>query len=254
MHSHQIMAKSENRPVIILAQPQLGVNIGMAARAMLNCGLDELRIIDPRDGWPNDDAQAASAGAERVIENAVIFDSLETASADLHKIYATTARPRDMIKRVVTPRQAAAEIIEFQDQELKTAVLFGREAKGLNNDDIALSDIIINVPLNTEYPSLNLAQAVFAVAYEWCVADDNTPPSQLVTPKDGKPANKQELLGLFEHLERELDDCGFLRIKEKRPVMVRNLRNMLGRADLTEQEVRTLRGVIKGLTRPRSPH
>jgi len=242
----------KTRPVIILAQPQLGVNIGMAARAMLNCGLDELRIVQPRDGWPNDDALAASAGAERVIKNAVIFDYLETASADIHKLYATTARPRDMIKPVVTPRQAAVEINQFKDQDLKTAVLFGREAKGLNNDDIAFSDTIINVPLNAEYPSLNLAQAVFAIAYEWFVSGDNTPPSQLVTPKGSKPANKQELRGLFEHLEQELDDCGFLRIKEKRPVMVRNLRNMLGRADLTEQEVRTLRGVIKGLSRPRS--
>jgi len=238
-------------PVIILVKPQLGVNIGMAARAMLNCGLDQLRLVSPRDGWPNDQALAASAGAEQVIRDAKIFTNPGEACADLQKVYATTARPRDMTKRVVTPRQAATEIRACQNQNIKTGVLFGREAKGLNNDDIALSDTIINVPLNADYPSLNLAQAVFAVAYEWLMDEDDTAPSQLVMPKSTRPANKQELSGLFEHLERELDDCGFLRVQEKRPVMVRNLRNMLGRADLTEQEVRTLRGVIKGLCRGR---
>ena len=232
---------------MILVEPQLGENIGMVARAMLNCGLADLRLVRPRDPWPNEEALAAAAGADHMINAARLFDSLEEAVAELQVLYASTARSRDMAKKILSPREAAGEMITHQSSGTGVGVLFGKESKGLKNDDLALADTIINVPLNPSFRSLNIAQAVFVVAYEWFLAAAKIPPARVAIPKETRPANKQELIGLFEHLESELDACGFLHVKEKRPVMVRNLRNMLQRAGLTEQEVRTLRGVITGL-------
>jgi tRNA/rRNA methyltransferase len=232
-------------PAIILVEPQLGENIGTSARAMLNCGLDDLRLVQPRDGWPNAKALSAASGADRVVETARVFDSLGAAIADLTRVYATTARPRDMDKSVVAPREAAAQLRAFESRGERVGVLFGPERRGLSNDDITLADAVIEVPLNPAYRSLNLAQAVLIVAYEWIMAAP--PPLQ---PRGGyapTPTTKAELLGLFDHLEAELDACGFLFPPDKRPSMVRNLRNMLGRGNLSEQEVRTLRGVISGL-------
>ncbi|MBI2586075.1 MAG: RNA methyltransferase [Rhodospirillales bacterium] len=234
-------------PVVVLVEPQLGENIGMAARAMFDCGLTELRLVRPRDGWPSEAAASAAAGADSVIAGATLFDSAADAVADLALVFATTARDRDMTKRFVTPRQGAAEVRAFAATGGRAGVLFGKEAKGLKNDDLALADACIVAPLNPAFRSLNLAQAVFVVGYEWFMAAADAPASELRIPKETRPANKAELLGLFEHLERELDASGFLRVKEKQPVMVRNLRNMLQRAGLTEQEVRTLRGVITSL-------
>lgn len=228
---------------MILVEPQLGENIGMAARAMLNCGLTDLRLVQPRDGWPNDKAVAAASGADVVINSARLFSTTADAIADLSRVYAATARERDMTKRVVTPRQATREIRALDDGA-RAGVLFGKEAKGLHNDDVALADTILTAPLNPSYASLNIAMAVLLVGYEWFAGADDAPAETLTMPKETRPATKAELAGLFDHLETELDAYGFLRIKEKRPNMVRNLRNMLGRADLTEQEVRTLRGVI----------
>jgi len=238
-------------PVFILVEPQLGENIGMAARAMLNCGLDRLRLVRPRDGWPNDSAVAASADAYAVIDAVEVFDSTEEAVADLGFVLATTARPRDMTVRVLTPRQAVRELVEIRTTGADVGILFGRESKGLRNDDIVLADAIVTAPLNPAFSSLNLAQAVFCLAYEWRLVEDDTPSDELATPKSTRPANKDELIGFFEHLESELDASGFLRVTEKRPVMVRNLRNLFERAGLTEQEVRTLRGVVASLTRNR---
>ena len=240
-------------PAIILVEPQLGENIGMVARAMLNCGLTDLRLVHPRDGWPSADAVATSASASAVIDNVRVYQKTEHAIADIDTLYATTARPRDMTKRVVTPRQGAAELIEQMSSGGRCGLLFGREAKGLKNDDIVLADTILTVPLNPEFTSLNLAQAVFCVAYEWFQAQDNTPPEELNIPKTTRPANKRELIGLFEHFEGALDDSGFLQITEKRPNMVRNLRNIWQRASLTDQETRTLRGVITSLVRFKPP-
>ena len=240
-------------PAIILVEPQLGENIGMVARAMLNCGLTDLRLVHPRDGWPSPEAVATSANATAVIENTRVYQKTEHAIADLDTVYATTARPRDMTKRVVTPRQAATELVENSQSGGRCGLLFGREAKGLKNEDIVLADTVLTVPLNPEFTSLNLAQAVFCVAYEWYQAQDQTPPSELNIPKATRPANKRELIGLFEHFEGALDDSGFLQIKEKRPNMVRNLRNIWQRAQLTEQETRTWRGVITALVRYRGP-
>jgi len=234
-------------PAIVLVEPQLGENIGMAARAMLNCGLTELRLVRPRDGWPSEAALNAAAGADSVIAGARLFDSAADAVADLSLVFATTARDRDMTKRFVTPRRAAAEIRAFEAGGGTTGVLFGKEAKGLRNDDLALADACVLAPLNPAFRSLNLAQAVFVVGYEWFMAGSDAPAGELRMPKKTRPANKAELAGLFEHLEAELDASGFLHVKEKQPVMVRNLRNMFQRMGLTEQEVRTLRGVITSL-------
>lgn len=240
-------------PAIILVAPQLGENIGMVARAMLNCGLTDLRLVAPRDGWPSADAVATSANATIVIENVRVYQKTEHAIADIDTLYATTARPRDMTKRIVTPRQGAAELVQKTNAGSRCGLLFGREAKGLKNEDIVLADTILTVPLNPEFTSLNLAQAVFCVAYEWFQAHDQTPPEELNIPKYTKPASKRELIGMFEHFEKSLDDSGFLQIAEKRPNMVRNLRNMWQRAQLTEQEVRTLRGIITAITRFKPP-
>jgi len=238
-------------PVVVLVDPQLGESIGMVARAMLNCALSELRLVRPRDGWPNPKAEAAASGAVAVIEGATLYETTEEAIADLQRVYATTARSRDMIKPVLTPRAAATEIRALADEGLRVGVLFGRESKGLTNDDVALADTILQAPLNPAFSSLNLAQAVFCLGYEWFQAGDDTPDRETPLPRSTRAATKDELVGFFEHLESELDACGFLQVIEKRPTMVRNLRNMFGRADLTEQEVRTLRGVVSGLTRHR---
>lgn len=240
-------------PAIILVEPQLGENIGMVARAMLNCGMTDLRLVNPRDGWPSAEAVATSANAKTVIENTRVYQKTEHAIRDIDVLYATTARPRDMVKRVVTPRQAATELVEQTTTGSRCGLLFGREAKGLKNEDVVLADTIVTVPLNPEFTSLNLAQAVFCVAYEWFQAQDHTSPSETSLPKNVHPASKQELIGLFEHLESSLDASGFLQIKEKRPNMIRTLRNMWQRANLTDQETRTLRGVIKSLVRYTPP-
>ncbi len=243
-------------PAIVLVEPQLGENIGMVARAMLNCGLSDLRLVNPREHWPNPKAEAAASGADPVLAAARLFASSEEAIVDLSRVYATTARPRDMVKRDVSPRLAAGELRAHAAAGQRTGILFGKEAKGLKNDDVALADAIISVPLNPAFSSLNLAMAVLLVGYEWLMAATPAPAIGGGVPigKDTHPASSGELLGLLEHLERELDACGFLRIRERRPGTVRNLRNIFVRAALTEQEVRTLRGVIACLvTGPRQP-
>ena len=216
----------------------------MVARAMLNCGLTDLRLVRPREPWPNAKAVAASSGADAVIGSAKLCESTAEAVADLVCVYAATARARDMTKRVVTPHQAAIELRAAFREGNAGGILFGKEAKGLHNDDVAIADTILTVPLNPGFRSLNLAMAVLLLGYEWYLLAVEGPSSQDMMPKDTRPATKEELQGLHEHLERELDACGFLRVREKRPIMVRNLRNLFGRAGLSEQEVRTLRGVI----------
>ncbi len=242
---------------VILVEPQLGQNIGMAARAMANCGLGELRLVAPRDGWPNPASGAAAAGADRILDQARVFATTADAVADLHTVLATTARPRDMTKGLLTPAAAAAELRRHgATDRVSCGVLFGRESRGLHNDDVTLADAVLHVPLNPSFSSLNIAQAVLLIAYAWLqtadAAEGAAADSEIAHPPDTRPANKDEMIGFYEHLERELDACGFLRVPEKRPTMVRNIRNMFGRADLTEQEIRTLRGIVTGLaTKPR---
>jgi len=246
---HKSLEGLEAAPVIILVHPQLGENIGAAARAMLNCGLGELRLVKPKNGWPSEYAVKAATGAVSVVEAAVVFETTSEAIADLELVYAASARRRDMTKTVLTPRTAAASIREQISGGNRVGILFGPERTGLHNDDVSLAEAIIEAPLNPEFASLNLGQAVLLVAYEWLLSRDDGAASGAETPlHNTRRANRAEMAGLFEHLESELDDCGFLLPVEKRPSMVRNLRNLFQRAGLTEQEVRTLRGVIAGLT------
>ena len=234
-------------PSIILDRPQLSENIGTTARAMMNCALTDLRLVAPRENWLSERAVAAASGAEKILEAASVFDSTEDAIADLQKVYATTGRNRFMVKPVVTPRQAATEIRAHHTAgDVKCAVMFGPERTGLENDDVALADTVITVPLNPDHFSLNLAQCVLLIGYEWFQAGDPVEPVSM-TKGAAPPATKKDLIGFFEHLERELDDCGFYRVTEKRPGMVRNIRNMFERAELTLQEVRTLHGIVHEL-------
>ncbi|MGF1610341.1 MAG: RNA methyltransferase [Kiloniellales bacterium] len=232
-------------PVVILVAPQLGENIGMVARAMLNCELAELRLVRPRDGWPNDAAINAASGADRVVAAARLYGSTADAIADLTLVYAASARPRGMVKEVLTPRAAAAAMRDALVTGERVGLLFGPERTGLLNDDIALADAVVEVPLNPAFASLNLAQAVLILGYEWYQLCTEAPPER----RDGGalPAPKADLINFFERLEERLDISGFMRPPEKRPTMVRNLRNLFQRARLTEAEVKTLHGVISAL-------
>lgn len=233
-------------PAIILVEPQLAENMGTAARAMYNCGLTDMRLVKPKQDWLSAKALAASSGASEVLKSAGFYESTEDALADRQFVAATTARPRDMIKTVWTPHHAGGELAKRAAADTKIGILFGREKSGLKNDDIGLADVIIEAPLNPAYSSLNLAQAVLIVSYEWYQASQASEAE--VTPYGmTRPANKDELNLLFQHLEYELDTCGFLHVEEKRPSMVLNIRAMLQRAALTEQEVRTLHGVVTEL-------
>ena len=237
-------------PAIILVGPTLGENIGAAARAMMNFGLSDMRLVSPKGVWPNQKAINTASGAERILEYASVFDTTEAAVADLQRLYATTARVRDMEKPVLTPRGLAGVVREKSVTGAKSGILFGRESKGLDNGDVAMSDAIVMVPVHPDHTSINLGQAVLLIGYEWFLAGDPETISA-VTRKSGQPASREELIAFFEHLESELDDCGFLYPPEKRPRMVRNIRNMFTRTGLSDQEVKTLRGIVAGLSERR---
>ena len=241
-------AVAATTPAIILVRPQLGENIGMAARAMLNCGLSTLRLVAPRDGWPNEKAQRAASGADVVLEKAELFDTVADAVADLEHVVATTARNRELSQRILTARHAAAEMRGWIGDGRRVGILFGPERTGLENDDIVHADTALSIPLNPQFSSLNVAQAVLLVSYEWATAGDATPPERM-SDHAGRPATKEELQNLFDHLKRALDQSGFLRHKDMRPSMVLNLRALLQRAAMTEQEARTFHGVIKFLSK-----
>lgn len=246
-------------PTIVLVEPQLGENIGFAARAMGNFGLHELRLVAPRDGWPNEKALAAAAVAEPIASGAAVFETLQEALADCHYVAATTARPREMIKPVLSPETAAATLRRRTQAGERCAVMFGGERNGLDNDSIALADAIITAPVDPDFASLSLPQAVLLFAYEWmkggnpeslgrATAFDGPAREGLATPGT-VPASRAALFGLFEQMEGALDDAGFLRPPEKRPTMVRSIRNMFHRMQCTEQDVRTWRGIISAFTR-----
>jgi tRNA/rRNA methyltransferase len=249
-------------PAIILVEPQLGENIGFAARAMANFGLEDLRLVAPRDGWPNPKARSAAAGAAFVVDRATVYDSVAAAIGELSFVLASTARPREMVKAVLSPERAAVELRCRSAKVERTGVLFGPERSGLDNDSIALADAILTAPVSPRFASLSLPQAVLLFGYEWLKADTPTPPLGRATAFDGpategiefsgnKPATRAELLGLFDHLETELDRAGFLYPVEKRPSMVRAIRNMFHRMGATEQDVRTWRGIVTSLSGPR---
>lgn len=233
-------------PVIVLVRPQLGENIGMSARAMLNCGLTELRLVAPRDGWPNPAAVAAASGADLVLERATLYPTAAAAVADLQRVYATTARGREQVKPVVTARQAAVEARRHLAAGEKVGILFGPERTGLENDEIALADTLLSVPLNPAYASLNLAQAVLLAGYEWFQAGSEVPP-RLLRTGSSTPVERGVLLAFLDRLEAELLRLGFFHPPEKRPGMGRNLRAIFLRNELTDQEVRTLQGVLSAL-------
>ncbi len=246
-------------PAVILVEPQLGENIGMAARAMANFSLNDLRLVSPRDGWPSKEAASAASGANWIIEGAQVFSDVSEAVADLNYVCATTARTRDSVKQILAPESAAHEISMRIVRNERCGILFGPEQAGLENDDIALCDALVMAPVNPKFASLNLAQAVLIIGYEWRKQQQSDalgretefdgPAREGLQMQRTRPATSAEMVGFFEHLEKELDISGFLRPKEKRPQMVRNLRNMFQRMGASEQEVRTLRGVVSSLTR-----
>jgi tRNA/rRNA methyltransferase len=230
-------------PVFILVAPQLGENIGAAARVMANFGVSELRLVTPRDGWPNPAAETMSAGALPGLVSVSVFDTVEAAIADCGVVIATTARPRGMEKPVLDVAGAVAKI---QATPARTAVLFGAERAGLPNEAVALSDAILSFPVAPAFGSLNLAQAVALVAHGWAEAGGQKIPEAFSDSVD-EPATREELVGMMEHFEAELDRAGFFFPDEKRAPMVQNLRNAFTRTGWTTQEVSTFRGAIKAL-------
>ncbi len=235
-------------PVIILVRPQLGENIGMCARAMLNCAVTELRIVKPRDGWPNPDAITAASGAINVLENTKIFETTAEAVADLEFVLATTARNREIVKDIYNIDTAAGMIRQKNaGGAQKCGILFGPERTGLENEDVALANAILNIPLNPGFSSLNLAQAVLLVCHGWLSVDNPfglTPPS---ADENAAPATKGEIENLMKQLEEQLESGGFFRSPEQRPTILRNLRNYFFRSTPTAQEVRTLHGIFSCL-------
>lgn len=239
-----VMPPATDAPVIVLVRPQLGENIGKAARAMLNFGLTELRLVTPRDGWPNPSAGPAAAGADMVLENATVFASVADAVADCAHVYATTVRKRGLVKPVVTPEQAAAQI---RGAEGRSAILFGPERSGLDTDDTTLARAILTVPINPEFASLNLAQAVILVAYEWSkgAAGLAMPPRDELLP----PAPQDDLEGLIGHFEALLEPKGYFLPEARTDATRRTLRSVLTKPGWSHLEVRTLRGVLSHLTK-----
>jgi tRNA/rRNA methyltransferase len=236
-------------PAVILNAPQLAENIGAVARVMANFGLADLRLVAPRDGWPQERAWASASGANWPLDQARVFPRVEDAVADLRLTLATTARPRETSLPVITPRQAAAQLHDGSARGWPVGLLFGGERAGLETADIALCQAIVTVPIDPRFHSLNLAQAVAVCAYEWRVAEEAGPPPAF--PDAEPPADQAAMLGLYQHLETELDAAGFFHPPEKRPSMVRNLRVALTRARFTDQEARTFRGVITALAKGR---
>jgi tRNA/rRNA methyltransferase len=247
-------AEPRAAPVIILVEPQMAENIGMCARAMANFGLGELRLVKPRDGWPTGGglpkgATQAASGATHILDNARLYPDVATAIADLHLIYATTARERGQMKRVETPAQAMPAVATRIAAGQRVGILFGRERTGLENDQISLADAILTFPVDPAFASLNLAQAVLLTGYEWFkAASGDVAPFQ----SDGRspPAERAMIVSLFDYVEEELDKAGFFP-PAKREIMARNLRDILHRLDMSAQDVRTLRGAFSALAKGR---
>ena len=237
-------------PVVILVEPQLGENIGMAARAMGNFGLRELRLIKPRDGWPNPQARFASAGADRILDEARLYESVEAAIADCTLVFAATARAHDQAKPVVGADEAARLMAPRVAAGERVAVLFGRERYGLEGHELALADRTITLPVNPAFASLNLAQTVLVIAYEWFkLATGGALP--FVMPQRSAPAPKQQLHAFFANIERELDKIEFFRPPEKRATMLVNLRNIFHRMQPSQQDIQTLHGIITSIAEGR---
>jgi tRNA/rRNA methyltransferase len=241
-------------PAIILVRPQLGENVGTAARAMLNFGLTDLRLVRPQCGWPNVKAVNAASGANAVLNRVRLFETVEAAAGDLHRLYATTARARDLPKPEVSAAHAAREARAAIAAGQGVGLLFGPERTGLTNDELIYADAVLRVPVNPDFFSLNLAQAVLLIAYEWWQAADPTraqSPIATAGPSPSPPATKDELAGLLDHLVAELDAVEFFRTPDRRLSMVRALKAIFARAELGAPDVHLLRGVIKQLAHGR---
>ncbi|MCC7260326.1 MAG: RNA methyltransferase [Alphaproteobacteria bacterium] len=240
-------------PIFILVRPQLGENVGAVARAMANFGIKELRLVAPRDGWPNPTAEAMAAHATYILDRAKVYATLEDAVTGVQMLYATTSRHRGIVKPVVTAREIFSPLPLGGGST--TAILFGPERTGLTNEDIAYADALLTIPVHPEHASLNIAQSAVITGYEWWVSQMETPNAITRNHKrkpseddpNQSPASKEEILALFAHLEGELDNAGFWSVAEKRPGMVNNIRSLLTRAQLTGQDVRTLHGIIRAL-------
>lgn len=239
---------TEAQPSFVLVAPQMGENIGGAARAMLNFGLDRMRIVAPRDGWPNPKAVAMAAGAGRVLDHAGIFPTTAAAVADCTYVFATTARNRDLTKPILTPERAMEKARQMLADGRKVAVLFGPERAGLENDDIALADAIISVPVNPEFPSLNLAQCALLTAYEWARQTTKVPPERMELMKTDF-ATKLEIEKLGDHYEDRLEAASFFFPEHNAEGMKLRLRNMWSRMPLTRADVQILHGVLRQMVR-----
>jgi tRNA/rRNA methyltransferase len=251
-------------PIVVLVEPQMGENIGAAARVMANFGLARLRLVKPRDGWPSLQARRSAAGADRVLDEAQLYDNVEAAIADCSFVLATTARAHDQAKPVVAPETAAREIADHMaghsggdeaadtgaNAGAKVAILFGRERSGLENHEVALADRIVTFPINPAFASLNLAQAVALMAYEWFKLG-SAGALPFVMPRRSEPAVKEQLFAFFVGLERELDKVEFFRPPEKRATMMINLRNIFARMQPTRQDIQTLHGVLLAIAQGR---
>jgi tRNA/rRNA methyltransferase len=233
-------------PAIVLVRPQLGENIGKAARAMLNFGLTDLRLVAPRDGWPNPSAGPAASGADLVLERARVFDTLAGAVSDCTDVYATTVRKRGLVLPIVTPEQAAREMRALPGQ---SAVLFGAERSGLETEEVAIAGKILTVPINPEFGSLNLAQAVILVAYEWSKGE------ALVMPTQGEPeeprATQEQLEGLIDQLDEALNNAGYYFPPDRTPATKLTMRTILTKAGWSNREVQALRGMLRTMVNPR---
>jgi tRNA/rRNA methyltransferase len=254
----EAVAGEGETPSVILMEPQLADNIGMVARACANFGFDNLRLVAPRDGWPNEKARIAASGANYIIDDAQAYPTLNDSIADLNWLVATTARQRDLRKPVMTPEQAINEMRVRISRGERCGILFGRERNGLETSEVANADALVMIPVNSRFASLNLAQAVLLMGYEWMRGDPGRslgrvttfekPMAEGVNMGHDRPATKQELTGFFEHLERELELQGFFNPGHRRATVVQNLRTLFSRMGATDQEVRTLRGIVATLT------
>ncbi|MEH7828156.1 RNA methyltransferase [Gemmobacter denitrificans] len=231
-------------PAIILVRPQMGENIGAAARAMLNFGLTRMRVVGPRDGWPNPKAVAMASGAGRVLDGAGLFDDLPAAIADCDFVFATTARSRELTKPVMTPERAMEYARALAAQGKRVGILFGPERAGLENEDVVLANAIITVPVNPEFPSLNLGQCVLLVGYEWARQTTEVAPEVMNFART-EPAKAHEIEALARHFEERLEQAGFFFPPDKAPGMKVSLRNMWSRLPLTTAEVRTFHGMLR---------
>jgi len=253
----QKIQKQNNEPVIILANPQLGYNIGAVARVMANFDLYKLRLVNPRDGWMADETYSSASGASGILDHLGIFDSVGASMNDLDFIYATTARRRDLIKEVLSPKSAAKDMMIRIKNGQKIGLLFGAEKSGLSNDELSYADAIITSPVNPEFASLNLAQAVCVIAYEFYSAKAKGELGRVTESDKGRTeglplektrnANKNEYIHFIEFLEKILDEKGFFHPVEKKNMMLNNIKAMFQRQNLTQKDIKILFGIFKHL-------